>query len=121
MGYYQQPPSTGLVPSFSSNQVYPTQYTDEKNSKSTAISMDNNQALLKKTVQNVELVDGHLSIDVPVPEEVVQMSRYTDDKEFTHTRYTACTVDPDSFADSGYTLRQHQIRREVEIFIVVTM
>ncbi|KAJ3097499.1 Chitin synthase, class 2 [Phlyctochytrium planicorne] len=76
----------------------------------------------KKTVRQVELTaQGNLVIDVPVPAKVLQLSKYRDDEEFVKTRYTACTVSADNFATSGYTLRQQELGRKTEIFIVVTM
>ncbi|KAI8843154.1 chitin synthase-domain-containing protein [Chytridium lagenaria] len=76
----------------------------------------------KKTVRQVELTaQGNLVIDVPVPAKVLQLSKFRDSEEFVKTRYTACTVDADLFATSGYTLRQQESGRKTEIFIVVTM
>ncbi|CAG8753215.1 19312_t:CDS:2, partial [Dentiscutata erythropus] len=42
-------------------------------------------------------------------------------REFTHTRYTACTCDPDDFLNEGFTLRQKEDGRQIELFIVVTI
>ncbi|KAJ3165170.1 Chitin synthase, class 2, partial [Irineochytrium annulatum] len=76
----------------------------------------------KRNLRQVELTaQGNLVIDVPVPDKVRQLSKYRGEDEFIKTRYTACTVDADHFATSGYSLRQQELGRKTEIFIVVTM
>ncbi|KAJ3327799.1 Chitin synthase, class 2 [Blyttiomyces sp. JEL0837] len=76
----------------------------------------------KRTVRNVELTaQGNLVIDVPVPERVLSLGKYQSGEEFTHMRYTAATVDADSFSTAGYSLRQQEYGRKTEIFVVVTM
>ncbi|KAJ3208468.1 Chitin synthase, class 2, partial [Dinochytrium kinnereticum] len=85
-------------------------------------AMNSSAVQRKKTVRQVELTaSGNLVVDVPVPAKVLQLSKYRDHEEFIKTRYTACTEDADSFAHSGYTLRQQEYGRKTEIFIVVTM
>jgi chitin synthase len=49
------------------------------------------------------------------------MGKYDTGDEFTHMRYTAVTCDPDQFPAKGYNLRQQELRRPTELFIVVTM
>ena len=76
----------------------------------------------KRTVRQIPLTpQGNLVIDVPVADRVVKMGKYNIGDEFTHMRYTAVTCPPDEFAKRGYNLRQQELRRQTEIFIVVTM
>lgn len=60
-------------------------------------------------------------IDVPVADRVSKMGKYGTGDEFTHMRYTAVTCPADEFASKGYSLRQQELGRSTEIFIVVTM
>jgi hypothetical protein len=74
-----------------------------------------------KTTTTVELSHGRFIVDIPVPEKVVSAGRFTSGREFTHMRYTAVTGDPDEFVKNGYTLRQQELGRSTELFVVVTM
>jgi chitin synthase len=76
----------------------------------------------KRTVRQIPLTpQGNLVIDVPVADRVIKMGKYSDGDEFTHMRYTAVTCPPDEFSKRGYILRQQELGRHTEIFIVVTM
>ncbi|KAL2914904.1 hypothetical protein HK105_205648 [Polyrhizophydium stewartii] len=76
----------------------------------------------KRTVRNIPLTpQGNLVIDVPVPDRILQMGKYSSGDEFTHMRYTAVTCAADDFVRRGYTLRQQEYGRPTELFIVVTM
>ncbi|KAJ3347998.1 Chitin synthase, class 1, partial [Kappamyces sp. JEL0680] len=76
----------------------------------------------KRTVRQIPLTpQGNLVIDVPVADRVAKMGKYASGDEFTHMRYTAATCSPDDFASKGYSLRQQELRRSTELFIVVTM
>ena len=75
------------------------------------------KAMTKKQVQ---LVQGNLVLDNPVPSKLTSFLPRRD-PEFTHMRYTAATCDPDDFAKDGYTLRPALLGRETQLFIVVTM
>lgn len=75
------------------------------------------KAMAKKQVQ---LVQGNLVLDNPVPSKLTSFLPRRD-PEFTHMRYTAATCDPDDFAKDGYTLRPALLGRETQLFIVVTM
>lgn len=77
-----------------------------------------------KTMRRVDLFQGNLVLDCPVPSHL--LSRYCADKtsrEFTHMRYTAATCEPDSFSDELYELRQtlYSPQRQTELFICLTM
>ncbi|CAG8568844.1 4391_t:CDS:2 [Diversispora eburnea] len=76
-----------------------------------------------KTTRRVELSDGNLVLDCPVPSKLLQQVQLKTDREFTHMRYTACTAEPDHFKDEKYQLRQriYDPPRQTELFIVLTM
>ncbi|CAI2167449.1 17560_t:CDS:2 [Funneliformis geosporum] len=76
-----------------------------------------------KTTKRVELFQGNLVLDCPVPTKLLQMVPRKDDREFTHMRYTGCTSEPDNFKKNLYTLRQqiYEPSRQTEMFIVLTM
>ena len=62
-----------------------------------------------KTVKEVQLVQGNLVLDCPVPPRLLH--QVTDAKpgerdEFTHMRYSAATCDPADFDAEAFTLRQ---------------
>ena len=76
----------------------------------------------KPTIRHIPLTpEGNLVIDVPVPDRVLSNAKYQSGDEFTYVRYTAVTSTPDQFPFSGYSLRQQEMQRKTEIFIVVTM
>jgi hypothetical protein len=72
------------------------------------------------TKKQVQLIQGNLVLDNPVPSKLTSFLPRRD-SEFTHMRYTAATCDPDDFAKDGYTLRPALFGRETQLFIVVTM
>ncbi|KAF9960387.1 Chitin synthase, class 1 [Modicella reniformis] len=74
-----------------------------------------------KTKKNVQLKNGHLILDCPVPTHYLQHQREQDEEEWAYMRYSAVTCDPNDFKDENYTLRQATWNRETELFIVVTM
>ena len=79
-----------------------------------------------KTVKEVQLYNGNLVLDCPVPPRLLnQLDRAPGSgrDEFTHMRYTAATCDPEYFFDERYTLRQKLFSqpRHTELFIVITM
>jgi chitin synthase len=75
------------------------------------------KAMTKKQVQ---LIQGNLVLDNPVPSKLTSFLPRRD-SEFTHMRYTAATCDPDDFVSDGYTLRPALFGRETQLFITVTM
>jgi chitin synthase len=56
---------------------------------------------------------------MPVPRSIIPAGKTAD--EFTQLRYTACTVDPDEFVSSKYSLRPFLYGRKTELFVVMTM
>ena len=79
-----------------------------------------------KTVKQVQLVNGNLVLDCPVPPKLLNMVPHAEAPardEFTHMRYSAATCDPSEFYEHHFTLRQRLFTkaRHTELFIVVTM
>ncbi|KAI8834321.1 glycosyltransferase family 2 protein [Chytridium lagenaria] len=78
-----------------------------------------------KTVRTVELTaSGNFVVDIDVPGKVkaYAVGKFRKaKKEFTKMRYTAVTGDPDEFSQLGFSLRQIEMKRTTEIFIVITM
>ncbi|KAI0675208.1 chitin synthase-domain-containing protein [Trametes maxima] len=72
-----------------------------------------------KTKKRVQLTNGNLVLDLSVPPKLVLPRR--GEPETTKTRYTAVTCDPDEFERRGFFLRQNELRRTTELFIVITM
>lgn len=81
----------------------------------------------KKLKKAVRLTNGNLIVDLNVPPKLVKILpvvggvRYEEKSEMTKTRYTAVTCDPDDFEKQGFFLRQNELGRTTELFIVITM
>lgn len=73
----------------------------------------------RRSVRQVELQQGNLVIDVPVPGHIVPPGQKSE--EMTTMRYTAATCDPDEFMRQKYSLRPYLYGRKTELFIVMTM
>ncbi|KAF5389469.1 hypothetical protein D9757_004290 [Collybiopsis confluens] len=69
--------------------------------------------------KRVQLTRGNLVLEVPVPPNLV-LPRMGE-PEMMKTRYTAVTCDPDNFSKQGFSLRQAEMHRETELFLVITM
>jgi chitin synthase len=85
-------------------------------------------ALIKrwKTVKEVQLFNGNLVLDCPVPPRLLNQVPHAqppERDEFTHMRYSAATCDPSEFYAERFTLRQRLFAkpRHTELFIVITM
>jgi len=79
-----------------------------------------------KTVKEVQLFNGNLVLDCPVPPRLLNQVPHAqppERDEFTHMRYSAATCDPADFYDERFTLRQRLFAkpRHTELFIVITM
>lgn len=79
-----------------------------------------------KTVKEVQLFQGNLVLDCPVPPKLLNQvphAQAPERDEFTHMRYSAATCDPSEFLEQRFTLRQRLFAkpRQTELFIVVTM
>ena len=70
--------------------------------------------------RRVQLTNGNLIIDLPVPPKLILPLRKSD-RETGFARYTAVTCDPDDFESRGFFLRQNESNRPTELFICVTM
>jgi len=79
-----------------------------------------------KTVKEVQLFNGNLVLDCPIPPRLLNQVPHAqppERDEFTHMRYSAVTCDPSQFYDKRFTLRQRLFAkpRHTELFIVITM
>ena len=79
-----------------------------------------------KTVKEIQLFNGNLVFDCPVPPKLLNQVPHVEAPrrdEFTHMRYSAATCDPSEFYEQRFTLRQRLFAkpRNTELFIVVTM
>lgn len=79
-----------------------------------------------KTVKEIQLFNGNLVFDCPVPPKLLNQVPHVEAPrrdEFTHMRYSAATCDPSEFYEQRFTLRQRLFSkpRNTELFIVVTM
>ncbi|KAL1672473.1 chitin synthase [Schizophyllum commune] len=73
----------------------------------------------RKTKKRVQLTNGNYVVDLDVPPKLVLPRKGV--PETMRTRYTAVTCDPDDFERSGFFLRQNEMARQTELFIVITM
>jgi chitin synthase len=76
--------------------------------------------IVRSNTKRVELVQGNLILDCPIPSRLMEASARKD-KEFSMMRYSAVTCDPDEFVANNYTLRPKIMNRNTELFIVMTM
>ena len=76
-----------------------------------------------KTMKRVDLFQGNLVLDCPVPPRFLNTLPNKKDREFTHMRYSAATCDPADFKKERFTLRQvlYEQPRQTEMFIVITL
>jgi chitin synthase len=79
-----------------------------------------------KTVKEVQLFNGNLVLDCPIPPRLLNQVPHAappERDEFTHMRYSAATCDPSDFYAERFTLRQRLFAkpRHTELFIVITM
>jgi len=79
-----------------------------------------------KTVKEVQLFNGNLVLDCPIPPNLLSQIPHAappERDEFTHMRYSAATCDPKDFYNERFTLRQRLFAkpRQTELFIVITM
>ncbi|KAL9557866.1 hypothetical protein MBANPS3_001175 [Mucor bainieri] len=75
-----------------------------------------------KTVKRlVQIPQGKLVLNCPVPIQYLERVPLRDPKEFNMMRYTAITCDANEFHQKNYTLRQEIMNRETEIAICITM
>ncbi|KAI8874442.1 glycosyltransferase family 2 protein [Ramicandelaber brevisporus] len=79
-------------------------------------------AARQRRFKQVELTSGNLVVDSPVPQQLLGVidESLKERQEFTHMRYTACTCDPNEFANEQYTLRPAIYGRHTELAVVLT-
>jgi chitin synthase len=87
---------------------------------SSGYNLAKEKLLKRRSVRQVELYQGNLVLDVPVPSHIVPGDK-KNLEEMTTMRYTAATCDPDDFMASKYSLRPYLYGRHTELFIVMTM
>ncbi|CAG8816686.1 12769_t:CDS:2, partial [Gigaspora margarita] len=73
--------------------------------------------------KRIELINGNLVIDCPIPLDLLLNIPNKSSKEFTHIRYTACTSKTNNFKNENYTLRQTEfdLLRQTELFIEIAI
>jgi chitin synthase len=78
-----------------------------------------NQLLERRVVKQVQLHNGNLILDVPVPKGVKPQHVGIGEAkgELDSLRYTAATCDPDDFMRKKFTLRQYLYGRKTELFV----
>ncbi|KAL8927034.1 MAG: hypothetical protein Q9208_002579 [Pyrenodesmia sp. 3 TL-2023] len=111
------------------NPFGPDPYTQpEYTDHDTAVRPTPSPAPIKrwKTVKEVQLFNGNLVLDCPIPPRLLNQIPHAappERDEFTHMRYSAATCDPSEFYESRFTLRQRLFAkpRHTELFIVITM
>ncbi|KAG9092245.1 Chitin synthase, class 2 [Ceratobasidium sp. UAMH 11750] len=86
---------------------------------SSGYSSAREKMLRRGSVRRIELQQGNLVLDMPVPSAIIPPGVTAEEQ--THMRYTAATCDPDDFATSRYSLRPYLMNRQTELFIVMTM
>ncbi|KAJ3221347.1 Chitin synthase, class 2 [Clydaea vesicula] len=64
---------------------------------------------------------GNFIIKQKIPYQILDDAIFKNGEEFETLRYTACTTDPDRFVEKNYSLRVSNLKRNIEIFVVVTM
>ncbi|KAH9932014.1 chitin synthase [Epithele typhae] len=83
-------------------------------------SVAREKLMKRRSVRQIELQDGNLVLDMPVPSHIAPKGMDAPE-EMTKLRYTAATCDPDDFMRQKYCLRPYLLGRRTELFIVMTM
>lgn len=107
------------VPSLPYHPMYPPQNAGLR-PQQTGWSDARDKLLKRRSVRQVQLFQGNLVLDVPVPASIIPagMGHL---EEMSKMRYTAATCDPDDFMASKFSLRPYLYKRHTELFIVMTM
>lgn len=109
-------PTMPYQPNYPPMQQRPGVYREQSAGYATA----REKFLKRRSVRQVELQQGNLVLDMPVPSHIIPKGIETKE-EMTSLRYTAATCDPDDFMRQKYTLRPYLYNRQTELFIVMTM
>ncbi|KAI7860439.1 chitin synthase 1 [Circinella umbellata] len=110
-------PGTFPVPPSGSGQQQPHNNSNDNNNDVSSWKLCRSTS---RRTKKVPLFQGNLILDCPVPTRLLEASARKD-QEFNQMRYSAVTCDPDDFMDSQYTLRPCLMKRQTELFIVMTM
>lgn len=108
--------ANGMAPGQYSHNQFPGGASGLQREKSRHDVM-REKILKRREVKQIELTQGNLVIEVPVPPSICKSSQ---DKEMTTCRYTAATCDPDNFSAERYALRPWLLGRPTELAIVLT-
>ncbi|CAG8576054.1 9674_t:CDS:2, partial [Racocetra fulgida] len=123
--YYKQrnniPPAGVQNHSLQRQQNWPEHHAVNLSDRSFNDKANKRKVSEKKSFRHIELTNGNLVLDCPVPDKVLRNVRFTKGDEFEHMRYTAVTCDPDDFVKNKYLLRPRIYGRETELMIVMTM
>ncbi|KAF9096293.1 hypothetical protein BGX29_008638 [Mortierella sp. GBA35] len=71
--------------------------------------------------KKVQLTDGNLVLDTPVPTSYLSAVDHQSGKEFETMRYMAVTCDADLVPEGRYKLKTHSPNRSIEIAICLTV
>ncbi|KAG0057528.1 Chitin synthase, class 2 [Gryganskiella cystojenkinii] len=71
--------------------------------------------------KKVQLTDGNLVLDTPVPSSYLSAVDHREGVEFETMRYMAVTCDADMVPEGKYRLRTHSLKRSVELAICLTV
>ncbi|KAI7818429.1 chitin synthase-domain-containing protein [Gamsiella multidivaricata] len=71
--------------------------------------------------KKVQLTDGNLVLDTPVPTSYLSAVDYQTDHEFETMRYMAVTCDADMVPEGRYKLRAQSLKRSIELAICLTV
>ncbi|TFK77536.1 chitin synthase [Pluteus cervinus] len=110
------------MPSMPFQQNYPPMQSPGgfRDPGSAGWSAARDRLMKRRSVRKVELFQGNLVLDAPVPNNIIPPGKQ-DVEEMSKMRYTAATCDPDDFTKSRYSLRPFLLGRHTELFIVMTM
>lgn len=106
----------------SQNRIYPPFYPHAQQPPPPPAPYQIRQVRRYKTIKRlVQIPQGKLVLNCPVPIQYLERVPLRDPKEFNMMRYTAITCDANEFHQKNYTLRQEIMNRETEIAICITM
>lgn len=71
--------------------------------------------------KKVQLTDGNLVLDTPVPTSYLTAVDHQTGNEFEKLRYTAVTCDADMMPEGRYRLRAQNMKRPIELAICLTV
>ncbi|KAI5474977.1 chitin synthase, glycosyltransferase family 2 protein [Pseudohyphozyma bogoriensis] len=125
--HHQYPPASPIAPPNPNSPFFNPQNSSPRfpaPHQQSEYSMARQKLLNRRSVRQVELTDGHLVLEMPVPRSILQYNSYKGEDmslESGKMRYTAVTEDPDDFTRMKYRLRPVLYGRQTELFICLTM